>query len=153
MHRIKVIRQIDTGHRVVGHSGKCKNLHGHTYEITVVLFGDLDPESPGFVIDFGVVKQIIDEWDHKMLLWEEDPVVAAQYGSIDPTEQHWRLIQDNSCGILRVPFNPTAENMAEYLCRDFFNWGNVEACYVSVSETNSTKATFIMPEHRSHSHV
>jgi 6-pyruvoyltetrahydropterin/6-carboxytetrahydropterin synthase len=59
----------------------------------------------GRVIDFSVIKEKLcmwleDNWDHKMLLWVYDPILIT-------------LREDS--GTIGVPFNPTAENMAEYL--------------------------------------
>jgi 6-pyruvoyltetrahydropterin/6-carboxytetrahydropterin synthase len=52
----------------VGH--KCKEIHGHTYHLTVYLDGDLD-EKLGWVIDFTDVKNVIDpiikSIDHQFL--------------------------------------------------------------------------------------
>lgn len=98
---------ISCGHRVVGQGGKCEFLHGHNYRIHFYCIGVLDNE--GRVIDFGVIKERLccwleNHWDHKMVLWVEDPVAATL--TADP------LIGD---GVLLVPFNPTAENMADHL--------------------------------------
>lgn len=49
---------------------KCKNIHGHTYHLTVFIEGKLDPLL-GWVMDFGDLKAIIDPLikriDHKYL--------------------------------------------------------------------------------------
>lgn len=49
---------------------KCKNIHGHTYRLTVYLEGDLE-EDLQWVMDFkdlkDVVKPIIDTLDHKLM--------------------------------------------------------------------------------------
>lgn len=100
---------ISCGHRVVGHENKCRFLHGHNYCFTFYCEGQLD--DIGRVIDFGVIKQKLcmwleDEWDHKFLAWEEDPVMRA----VDVAGQ-----KDVCMSIVFLPFNPTAENMAEYL--------------------------------------
>ncbi|MFY0652162.1 MAG: 6-carboxytetrahydropterin synthase QueD [Cyclobacteriaceae bacterium] len=54
---------VPTGH-------KCKAVHGHTYQLTIFIEGDLVPELE-WVEDFAVVKKvvspIIDEVDHKYL--------------------------------------------------------------------------------------
>ena len=42
------------------------------------------------------------EWDHKFLIWENDPW-SEQLKALDPE------------GTVIVNFNPTAENMGEYL--------------------------------------
>ncbi len=49
---------------------KCRNIHGHTYQLTVYINGPLHPEQ-GWVMDFSIVKRIIidvlDKIDHKLL--------------------------------------------------------------------------------------
>jgi len=49
---------------------KCKNMHGHTYNLTVYLEGDLDTELQ-WVMDFkelkDVVKPVIESIDHQLL--------------------------------------------------------------------------------------
>lgn len=60
----------DASHFIPEHNGKCRNLHGHTYEIEIVLEGAI--RSDGMVEDFGEVKRIvnlyiINELDHHHL--------------------------------------------------------------------------------------
>ena len=49
---------------------KCKNIHGHTYSLTVFVDGKIDPKL-GWVIDYGdlkaIVNPVIDRVDHQML--------------------------------------------------------------------------------------
>lgn len=50
--------------------GKCKNLHGHTYKLTVEISGNVNDK--GWVINFSTLKEIvnrvvIDRYDHKHL--------------------------------------------------------------------------------------
>jgi 6-pyruvoyltetrahydropterin/6-carboxytetrahydropterin synthase len=57
------------------------------------------------ILDFGEVKRILCEWlenhwDHRFLIWEEDPWAK-------------KLLEIDS-KVYLVPFNPTAENIAEY---------------------------------------
>jgi len=96
---------ISCGHRVVGQGGKCEHLHGHNYRIHFHVEGNLD--AVGRVLDFSVIKSELCEWienvwDHMFLVWEEDPYLPG-LRAVDPY------------GLSIVPFNPTAENMAEYL--------------------------------------
>jgi len=95
------------GHRVVGHESKCRLLHGHNYRVTFDCAGDLD--QVGRVLDFGVIKTLLcqwleEHWDHRLLLWAGDPLLPSL-----------RVVSPES--IVVVPFNPTAENMAEYLLK------------------------------------
>ena len=96
---------ISCGHRVYGHESKCAHFHGHNYRVHFRVEGSLD--AIGRVMDFSVIKEKLcmwleDNWDHKFLLWSQDPAVSTMAAS-DPA------------GLVVVPFNPTAENMAEYL--------------------------------------
>lgn len=95
---------ISCGHRVHNHESKCAHLHGHNYRVHFHCQGALD--SVGRVIDFSDIKSKLcmwleDNWDHKMLIWQEDPMLETLQ-KLDPT-------------VVAVPFNPTAENMAQYL--------------------------------------
>jgi len=101
---------ICAGHRVYGHEGKCKNLHGHNYRIHFEVAGP-DQDEQGRIIDFSFIKSALcdwleNRWDHKMLIWENDPILGPLYGVGDPLE------------IIAVPFNPTAENMAKHLVQN-----------------------------------
>ena len=105
---IKAIRYHDfsAGHRVCGHENKCAHLHGHNYRVYFHCNAK-ELDGIGRVIDFSVIKQLLCEWieenwDHKMLIWTGDSI--------------YEKVKDiDSNGVIAVPFNPTAENMAKYL--------------------------------------
>jgi 6-pyruvoyltetrahydropterin/6-carboxytetrahydropterin synthase len=71
----------DAAHRILGHSGKCAYLHGHTYRLEVTVSAErLD--ALGMVIDFDdlralVRKAVLDRWDHATLLGSRDPLAPA----------------------------------------------------------------------------
>lgn len=99
---------ISCGHRVHGHEGKCAHLHGHNYRFHFTITGELD--NIGRVLDFSVIKERLCEWleenyDHKCLIWENDPLLQA-LKDIDPE------------GIVTVSYNPTAENIAKFMVED-----------------------------------
>lgn len=94
------------GHRVVGHEGKCRFIHGHNYRVHFTIAAD-DLDGVGRVMDFSVIKALLcewleEEWDHRFLVWEDDPMML-------------KLTQVDPEGTVIVPFNPTAENMGKYL--------------------------------------
>ncbi len=60
-----VNRSFEAAHRLLGHTGKCKRLHGHSYRVRVLLRGPVRED--GMVVDFGHVKDIIDRLDHRCL--------------------------------------------------------------------------------------
>lgn len=119
-YKVHRYHDISCGHRVHGHEGKCRHLHGHNYRIHFTCVADQlgrelnhaagskNPEldEVGRVIDFSQVKAklcmwIEDHWDHHFLIWEQDPMKSYLL-ELDPT-------------VVVVPFNPTAENIAQYL--------------------------------------
>jgi 6-pyruvoyltetrahydropterin/6-carboxytetrahydropterin synthase len=68
---VRVRRRFDfqTAHRLPKHPGKCRDLHGHSYELFVEVDRPVDPET-GMAIDFGDLKRIVkehvvDSLDHK----------------------------------------------------------------------------------------
>jgi 6-pyruvoyltetrahydropterin/6-carboxytetrahydropterin synthase len=73
-----------------------------------------------------------DNWDHKFLIWVSDP-------------SSWDLIKLYPGGVVSVPFNPTAENMARHLLevvgpRCLVGTG-VELIEVEVEETRKCSAS------------
>ena len=98
------------GHRLVGHEGKCQNLHGHNYVLEVYVTGQ-EQDAIGRILDFKQlktrVKTWIDEnWDHTFILWDQD---QNGLDAIRFSQPH-RLYEMNS--------NPTAENMAKHFLEE-----------------------------------
>ena len=93
--------RISTGHRILHHEGKCSRPHGHNYEITVSVTGELTSE--GWVVDKGDITSVISEWDHRFLVERGDPLIEAFQRSGD----------EDSLIIIDHP--PTAEVMAVLL--------------------------------------
>lgn len=149
-------QDIDAGHRVYGHEGQCKGLHGHTYRIHFHCVAVEGLDKVGRVVDFSVIKSILcqwllDNWDHKMLLWEKDPLLQAlsrmPEGVLLPSEEVGPIYDAcieavNSC--VSVPFNPTAENLANFLLTEigpkYFNGGQIQLEKVIVEETRKCSA-------------
>ncbi len=104
MHTATRYHDFSYGHRVFRHESKCAHLHGHNGRVHFEVEGTLD--TVGRVMDFSVIKEKLcmwleDNWDHKTLIYVEDPW-AGPLKELDPT-------------VVIVPFVPTAENMAQYL--------------------------------------
>ena len=111
---------ISVGHRVHGHESKCRHLHGHNYRVHFHVTAD-QLDTVGRVMDFSVIKEKLcmwleDNWDHKFLAWEEDEFMGHVIDSIpfdsETGNAAFNMFQDS---MVWTPFNPTAENMAEYL--------------------------------------
>lgn len=137
MTSIERYHDISMGHRVVGHENKCRHLHGHNYRIHFTCSADrLD--AVGRVIDFSVVKDLLcawleEMWDHKMMLWQEDPLLS-EIQRVAPND------------VVVVPFNPTAEQIAEYLVEVVgpkqLEGTGVRLVAVRIDETRKCSATY-----------
>ncbi len=55
--KLGVVTEFDAAHRLPGYQGKCAQLHGHTYQVEVVVEGQVGEN--GFVMDFYQIKKII----------------------------------------------------------------------------------------------
>jgi 6-pyruvoyltetrahydropterin/6-carboxytetrahydropterin synthase len=115
--------RISAGHRLLHHDGKCSRPHGHNYEITVAVTGELTDE--GWVVDKGDITEIISKWDHKFLLEAGDPLIEAFQQSGD----------DDAVVVLEQA--PTAEVMALVLEQKLLEQlsDNVTDVSVTVCET------------------
>jgi 6-pyruvoyltetrahydropterin/6-carboxytetrahydropterin synthase len=122
--------RISSGHRIRHHDGKCSRPHGHNYEITVSIRGELTEE--GWIVDKGTVTGIIDEWDHRFLLEDGDPLIEAFEASGD----------GDAVVVLDHP--PTAEVMAVELERRMLASfpDTVSDVSVEVAETNELRAGY-----------
>ena len=99
---VEIEREISYAHRLLDHPGQCRFLHGHNGLVKVSVFGELDAKT-GMLIDFGTLKEIIDELDHRTILQKGDPLLEALQSLGEP------------CKVLLEP--PTAESLAAY-----FGW-------------------------------
>lgn len=110
MNRIRVTKQFrfEAAHALKGHDGACKNIHGHSYELSVTIIGSpvTDPQSSkfGMVMDFSDLKQIINQhiiarFDHALILFSEDP------------REELKKTGEPLSNIVYVPYQPTSENM------------------------------------------
>ncbi len=100
--------EFDAGHRVLGHGGKCKHPHGHRYAVEITAEAYLELNDLGMVVDFSVLKEVygefIDrEWDHGFLVNKDDSELLTA------------LLNVTNSKVYTCPFNPTAENLANFL--------------------------------------
>jgi 6-pyruvoyltetrahydropterin/6-carboxytetrahydropterin synthase len=79
--------EFDYGHRVPRHDSKCRNIHGHRGKVEVTVEGCLTFEgsSSGMVMDFGHIKQImneeiVDRLDHCCIIDAGDTELKEMFG-------------------------------------------------------------------------
>jgi 6-pyruvoyltetrahydropterin/6-carboxytetrahydropterin synthase len=107
-----------SGHFIT-YGDMCEGLHGHNYRARVELEGELDENS--YVFDFVTLKRImrrlVDEIDHKMLLPLENPFLQLREegGEIEVRYRERRYVFPRDDVVLLPIPNTTAEMLARYL--------------------------------------
>jgi 6-pyruvoyltetrahydropterin/6-carboxytetrahydropterin synthase len=98
----------DMAHALYGYDGPCKNIHGHTYHLSVTLLGQPIQNSAdvklGMVIDFSDLKkivneQILDTYDHALVINKEAPYSKNE------------LLFKEFEKVILVDYQPTCENL------------------------------------------
>ncbi len=111
MNTIRITKQFDfeTGHALYGYDGKCKNVHGHSYKLSVTVIGtpinDYNNVKNGMVIDFGDLKkivnsEIVDVFDHATIFNKNTPHVELA-----------EELSKRGHRIILVNYQPTSEMM------------------------------------------
>ena len=73
MEKIIVTAKFHTGHRQLGYPGKCKFVHGHTWQGKVMVAAeDFPRDELDMSLEFGEIKNVMRFMDHKMLVTEQD---------------------------------------------------------------------------------
>ena len=99
----------EAAHMLEGYDGLCREIHGHSYRLFVTIKGEpqSDCESPklGMVMDFGLLKrivneQIVDRLDHAFMM--RNTLTAEKVA----TELGY-----NFSKIVLTDYQPTCENM------------------------------------------
>lgn len=111
MSNIRITKQFsfETGHALYGYDGKCKNVHGHSYKLSVTVIGspitDRSNVKFGMVIDFSDLKkivkeEIVDQFDHATVFNETTPHIELA-----------NELKNRGHHVILVDYQPTSENM------------------------------------------
>ncbi|AWM13413.1 6-carboxytetrahydropterin synthase QueD [Flavobacterium sediminis] len=111
MSKIRITKQFtfETGHALYGYDGKCKNVHGHSYKLSVTVIGkpiqDTSNVKYGMVIDFGDLKKIVKEdivdiFDHATVFNQNTPHIELA-----------NELKKRGHHVILVDYQPTSENM------------------------------------------
>ncbi|KAA3624649.1 MAG: 6-carboxytetrahydropterin synthase [Flavobacterium sp.] len=111
MNNIQITKMFtfETGHALYGYDGKCRNVHGHSYKLSVTVIGtpitDKDHVKFGMVIDFGDLKkivkeEIVDVFDHATVFNKNTPHVELA-----------KELETRGHNVLLVDYQPTSEMM------------------------------------------
>ncbi len=140
--KIRITKQFsfETGHALYGYDGKCRNVHGHSYRLSVTVIGkpisDNNNVKYGMVIDFGDLKKlvkskIIDVFDHATVFNKNTPHVELAHE-----------LEKRGHRVLLVNYQPTSEMML----LDFANIikaelpSHIKLHSLKLQETNSSYA-------------
>jgi 6-pyruvoyltetrahydropterin/6-carboxytetrahydropterin synthase len=111
MSNIRITKQFsfETGHALYGYDGKCRNVHGHSYKLSVTVIGspieDQENVKFGMVIDFSDLKKIVEEeivsiFDHATVFNKNTPHIELA-----------KEFQARDHNVLLVDYQPTSEMM------------------------------------------
>ncbi len=102
-------------HMLANHSGKCRNIHGHTYKMQVeiertsgTLINDPGTTNHGMILEFYdlnkiIVDAIVEPLDHAFLYW---------VGSTDELEHEVAtLLRKHDRKVVDISYRPTTENL------------------------------------------
>ncbi|AMC11371.1 6-pyruvoyl tetrahydropterin synthase [Lutibacter profundi] len=111
MSTIRITKKFhfETGHALYGYDGKCRNVHGHSYKLSVTVIGTPISNSTnvkyGMVIDFGdlkkiVASEIVDKFDHATVFNKNTPHIELA-----------NELEKRGHNIILVDYQPTSEMM------------------------------------------
>ncbi len=111
MSNIRITKKFnfETGHALYGYDGKCKNVHGHSYKLSVTVIGkpitDTNSVKLGMVIDFGDLKKIVkeevvDKFDH-----------ATVFNKNTPHLELANELINRGHDVILADYQPSSENM------------------------------------------
>jgi len=131
--QLNIHHHFEAAHSLPNHPGKCCYLHGHRWEVDVEVRpeGSIQLED-GMLIDFGDIKAVIDELDHKHLnMMMENPTaeiiamwIANGIVRLLPPDRPWTVV---------VQLWESPECSVTYA----LSWGLVEQLGAQQEETNA----------------
>lgn len=141
-NKIRITKQFDfeTGHALYGYDGKCKNVHGHSYKLSVTVIGipinDTSNVKYGMVIDFGdlkkiVASEIVDKFDHAT-------VFNKNTSHIELANE----LEKRGHNVILVDYQPTSEMMLVDFAKKIKNRlpNNIKLHSLKLQETGSSHA-------------
>ena len=111
MSKVRITKKFrfEAAHALFSYDGKCKNIHGHNYNLFVTVIGKpiSNPKNVklGMVMDFGDLKKIVnttivDKFDHSLIVNENSP-----------HKQLAETLIENGHKIVFTNYQPTIEEM------------------------------------------
>jgi 6-pyruvoyltetrahydropterin/6-carboxytetrahydropterin synthase len=114
MNTIRITKEFkfEMAHALLDHDGPCKNIHGHSYLLSVTLKGnpieDTSNPKEGMVVDFSDLKKLVNDeivnpFDHALMLNKRT------------SKEIYTSLKDQK--LILVEFQPTCENIIVYISK------------------------------------
>jgi len=142
-----------SAHFLIFADGRREPLHGHNYQVSVALEGELD--RAGVVLDFialkPLVKEVCDGLDHRTLVQAKSPVITVcrRAPEIEIHYRKQRIILPRRDVILLPLKNTSTELLAEYIgqqirrkVRRRFPGAKIRFMQVGVEEARGQRGVF-----------
>ena len=142
MSKIRITKQFnfETAHALYGYDGKCKNIHGHSYKLSVTVIGTPISDSTnvkfGMVIDFGdlkkiVASEIVNKFDHATVFNKNTPHIELA-----------KELEKRDHNVILVDYQPTSEMMLVDFAEKINNRlpENVKLHSLKLQETGTSNA-------------
>ena len=120
MYELEITKHFSGAHNLTGDPGDCRKLHGHNWNVTVILQAK-ELDEIGIALDFKTLKKelntVIDRFDHAYLN---------------------ELEEFKNC-------NPTSENLARIIYKELgarINDDRIRVTRISVEETPGSRASY-----------
>ena len=142
-----------SAHFLVFADGKREALHGHNYQVSVAVEGELD--RAGVVLDFitfkPLIKQVCDELDHRTLIQQNCRAlkIQGQGKHLHVTYKDQRIVLPQNDALLLPVANTSTELLAEYIAGQLrrrvgrnFPGAKLKIIEVGVEETRGQKGFY-----------
>ena len=144
--------EFSAGH-FVSEEGKCESLHGHNYQVSARVIGDVN--SLGMVLNFREIKQrlkrLCSHWDHRLLLPKRSQSIKSTQKDdrIEVITPDRRYDLPSGDIVLLDVIETTAEELAqvlgEELTRDLkSSFPNIRSIEVAIAESSTSQAQVTM---------
>ncbi|MGB1039504.1 MAG: 6-pyruvoyl trahydropterin synthase family protein [Flavobacteriales bacterium] len=144
MKKIRISKEFsfETAHALDMHESKCRNIHGHSYKLTVTVLGvvNSDESSPsvGMVMDFTELKKIVNE----------EVVDKLDHALVLKSDSRFKGIEEHNEKTIYVDYHPTCENLLKEIVSLISKKlpQGIELVYAKMNETARSYSEWILED-------
>lgn len=142
-----------SAHFLIFANGRREALHGHNYQVSVAIEGELD--RAGVILDYisfkPVVKRVCDDLDHRTLIQSKSPIlkVRKRHAEVEILYKTQKLLLPRRDVILLPIANTSTELLAEYISKQIrrkvrqqFSAARLRLIEVAVEESRGQRGSF-----------